>query len=134
MSTTVTFVLFSALFLSHVHGQDEPIDNAGNAGGKQVSKGTGAVPTSTAKPSKPSVNAITVAAASNCTNNASCVNKTQGNDETSLWNKVKHSVQENKGMLLRTFYVLIGLTAIVIIYFVVRAWRYSMINWVYSGD
>ena len=32
--------------------------------------------------------------------------------------------QLNKGMLLRTFYVLMGVTAIVVVYFVVRAWRF----------
>ncbi|XP_061174077.1 membrane protein FAM174A-like [Saccostrea echinata] len=30
---------------------------------------------------------------------------------------------ENKGMFMRAFYVLIGITAIVVVYFGVRAWR-----------
>lgn len=32
-------------------------------------------------------------------------------------------VIENKGMLMRTFYVLLGVSSIVIVYFVIRAWR-----------
>lgn len=30
---------------------------------------------------------------------------------------------KNKAMLMRTFYVLLGVTSIVVIYFVIRAWR-----------
>ena len=36
---------------------------------------------------------------------------------------ILHKLQDNKGMLLRTFYVLMGVTTIVVFYFVVRAWR-----------
>lgn len=33
------------------------------------------------------------------------------------------SIMKNKEMLMRTFYVLLGVSAIVVIYFVARAWR-----------
>lgn len=36
------------------------------------------------------------------------------------------SFSENKDMLLRTLYVLIGVTSVVILYFVFRAWRWVM--------
>lgn len=36
---------------------------------------------------------------------------------------IMDTLRENKGMLMRAFYVLIGVTAIVVVYFGVRAWR-----------
>ena len=51
----------------------------------------------------------------NCTETGTC-DKNAG----SLMDKIK----ENKDMLMRTFYVLIGVTLIVILYFIVRTWRF----------
>ncbi|KAL4227846.1 hypothetical protein ACF0H5_013284 [Mactra antiquata] len=54
--------------------------------------------------------------------NVTNVNNTSDNDMKGApgWYQ---KVVENKGMLMRTFYVLIGVTSIVVIYFVIRAWR-----------
>lgn len=54
------------------------------------------------------------------TNNSTKINTTelQKGDEN-LYEKVV----KNKAMLMRTFYVLLGVTSIVVIYFVIRAWR-----------
>ena len=47
-------------------------------------------------------------------------NVTTPNNET---RGIMETLRENKGMLMRAFYVLIGVTAIVVVYFGVRAWR-----------
>lgn len=65
--------------------------------------------------SKPNVPSITSPENNNNTNNAT---KEMKGDE-GLYEKLK----ANKDMLMRTFYVLLGVTSIVIIYFVIRAWR-----------
>lgn len=69
------------------------------------------VSTSTTPVPKPSV---TVDNSTKCAKN-----DTQCQEYGGIWKKL----QDNKGMLLRTLYVLIGITSIVIVYFVVRAWR-----------
>ena len=56
-------------------------------------------------------------------------NNKSDNDTGKEESGVKHfmkTLQDNKGMLLRTFYVLMGVTAIVVVYFVVRAWRFVL--------
>ncbi|KAJ8303927.1 hypothetical protein KUTeg_017510 [Tegillarca granosa] len=58
--------------------------------------------------------AVTVDNVTKCAKNDSNCQEYGG-----IWKKI----QDNKGMLLRTLYVLIGITSIVIIYFVLRAWR-----------
>lgn len=45
-----------------------------------------------------------------------------GND-TVKEKTIMETIKDNKDMLMRAFYVLIGVTAIVVIYFGVRAWR-----------
>ena len=73
-------------------------------------------PGATQKPSTASV----VSATPNSNNKSENVTgKTDSGSKTFMQN-----LQDNKGMLLRTFYVLMAVTAIVVVYFVVRAWRY----------
>jgi hypothetical protein len=51
-------------------------------------------------------------------------NSTHGNETATNESKgIMETVFKNKGMLMRAFYVLIGITAIVVVYFGVRAWR-----------
>ncbi|XP_046545277.1 membrane protein FAM174B-like [Haliotis rubra] len=61
----------------------------------------------------------TTSANETCLNSTDCTKGT-GNG---YFTKVMEQITKNKDMLLRTMYVLIGVTGIVIIYFVVRAWR-----------
>ncbi|XP_062614321.1 membrane protein FAM174-like [Saccostrea cucullata] len=50
-------------------------------------------------------------------------NETGKNGTENVGDGTFFNFKENKGMLMRAFYVLIGLTAIVVVYFGVRAWR-----------
>ena len=52
---------------------------------------------------------------------------TSHNDTSPLFNGTIHDswYGKNRGMLNRTFYVVIGITAIVVVYFGVRAFRYG---------
>ena len=45
------------------------------------------------------------------------------NETETGFNGFMKDLEDNKGMLLRTFYVLMGVTAIVVVYFIIRAWR-----------
>ncbi|CAE1169047.1 unnamed protein product [Acanthosepion pharaonis] len=54
-------------------------------------------------------------------NSSSCNNNT--NIHTSKYHNIMRQIQNNKGMLLRTLYVLIGVTSVVVIYFAVKAVR-----------
>ena len=58
--------------------------------------------------------------------NVTCVNgtcKTPYTSEGGIISNIYNKMAENKDMLLRTLYVLIGVTALVIVYFMARAWR-----------
>lgn len=44
-------------------------------------------------------------------------------NDTAKGKTIMETIKDNKDMLMRAFYVLIGVTAIVVIYFGVRAWR-----------
>ena len=57
----------------------------------------------------------------NCTDTNGTACQTDNNPSTLT--KLKDMYNEHKGMLMRSFYVLIGVTGIVIIYFIVRTVR-----------
>lgn len=48
---------------------------------------------------------------------------TSTSNDTVKEKTIMETIKDNKDMLMRAFYVLIGVTAIVVIYFGVRAWR-----------
>lgn len=48
---------------------------------------------------------------------------TSTSNDTAKGKTIMETIKDNKDMLMRAFYVLIGVTAIVVIYFGVRAWR-----------
>jgi ABC-type transport system substrate-binding protein len=50
-------------------------------------------------------------------------NGTKENGTLSGGGGIFQQIKDNKDMLTRTFYVMLGVTSIVVIYFVVRAWR-----------
>lgn len=52
-------------------------------------------------------------------NTEDCINCTKTDDH----NIFQHLLN-NKPMLMRAFYVLLALTAVVVVYFVIRAWRF----------
>uniref|UniRef100_A0A0L8HLI2 Uncharacterized protein n=1 Tax=Octopus bimaculoides TaxID=37653 RepID=A0A0L8HLI2_OCTBM len=54
---------------------------------------------------------------------SSCNNGTVNNSHTSSFHHIVDRFQKNKGMLLRTLYVLIAITSIVVIYFAVKSLR-----------
>lgn len=56
-------------------------------------------------------------------NSSSCYSNNNTNIHTSKYHNIMRQIQNNKGMLLRTLYVLIGVTSVVVIYFAVKAVR-----------
>ncbi|GAB1606144.1 hypothetical protein Ahia01_000896800 [Argonauta hians] len=56
-------------------------------------------------------------------NSSSCINGTVTNSYTSSYRHIVDEIQKNKGMLLRTLYVLIAITSIVVIYFIIKSLR-----------
>lgn len=84
-------------------------DHDANPGGSKAStKTTPSVQVQA--PTKP----VVLNSTGDCINGSNC-----GDVKSSLMN----TFTENKDMLMRTFYVLLGVTSIVILYFVFRAWR-----------
>lgn len=111
---STVFVLFLCILVTQNHAtsssndvRDADVDIA-KRDVDSVSKKSTAPETKTDAPVKPSVS-----------KDNSTSNSTNSDDNDDFIG----SLVENKDMLLRTLYVLIGVTSIVILYFVFRAWR-----------
>ncbi|KAK7475128.1 hypothetical protein BaRGS_00033620 [Batillaria attramentaria] len=114
---TFSLLVSSAHSSSEVENKNQPQVPDATGDGKPVDSppvDTNSAPNNVSNVQKPS------AASGNCTdkNDTQCTDGTNWGI-TSLWSKVS----QNRDMLLRTMYVLFGVTGVVIIYFVVRALR-----------
>ena len=125
---TFGFVLFTfTLLVSSATDDNAQTVGAGNAGSlSKVDKTLGAERTETQTSTNVSVTTVKKPdAASETVDKKNCTagsNETDCDDEsfvTRFWDKMAN----NRDMLFRTMYVLLGVTGIVIIYFVVKAVR-----------
>lgn len=71
---------------------------------------------------KASVQKPSAASDTNCTNTNDTACGDHGADD-GYFKSLMKKITENRDMLLRTMYVLFGVTGVIIIYFIARAWR-----------
>lgn len=123
---TVGFVLFTlALLVSSATDDASKSSNTvkavvprkSNPGAESQQPPTNATVTNTKKPDVASQSLVRP----NCTDGS---NGTDCIDERSFVSKFWDKMANNRDMLFRTMYVLLGVTGIVIVYFIVRAVRY----------
>ncbi|KAK6179892.1 hypothetical protein SNE40_012144 [Patella caerulea] len=129
------FVYFGHLFVpinSDSHSRDDGLsghDNAIPVVAKSIDNANnkGVVETKTVKPENPTDNLKKVnGTTDNKNSTVDCENgqtNCTNNDKKTLYGKFITKITENKGMLLRTMYVLIALTSIIVIYFMIRSFR-----------
>lgn len=119
---TVGFVLFTLALLVSSATDDaskavKAVVPVSNPGAESQQPPTNATVTNTKKPDVASQSLVRP----NCTDGS---NGTDCIDKRSFVSKFWDKMANNRDMLFRTMYVLLGVTGIVIVYFIVRAVRY----------
>ncbi|ESO88182.1 hypothetical protein LOTGIDRAFT_234730 [Lottia gigantea] len=123
-STYILFV-FSVVFIGHFSQSVHSLDDGASKIAKSVNENKhGTIDNQT--PAKHPSSASDVIVSNNNTNSNDTVCKDGSKNCTenkTFYGNMMNMIGENKAMLLRTLYVLIALTSIIVVYFMVRAFR-----------